>query len=272
MRKNTVRFDFVTFEQLTKFGRNPENRDIDSTKHRGHITNIKEMCRDSLATMPPIIVNAVTGNIVDGQTRTKALTELFNEGVIDRNTPIQIQYISVPKDEEITLIRKLCSGHKDWSVEDFIQSYFKGGSPDYKMLIEFCKNHMLTSSNGKLKFRYGAALLNPNYDRDSLKNGKLTVTEEDLEYGETVHQELCQILEVLDLLEKPKYWIESLAKVWQSYRDRYDFKTWLKVIKKRKDYIKKHSASNQKEWNEIFSCLITWKEKQDAKDYRLVAE
>lgn len=62
----------------------------------------------------PIIVNKVTGNVISGHQRIKALKEL-------KVTEVEVIEISVPKDKEIGLVIGLNSIKGDWEIQKLQQ-------------------------------------------------------------------------------------------------------------------------------------------------------
>lgn len=243
-----IRFGLVNYSQSKSFGLNQENR----VYNHAHLEKIKRQCEKSLDAMPPITVNTLTGHIIDGQHRTKAYQFLIENGRLPRNARIKVMYVEIPEEEEKQAIIDANTNSKNWSLDDYIASYAKAGIEYYVVLDNWCKSHVLTSDNGKSKFRYGAAIIAGKRCQKELKEGNFNFTEEDLEKAENIHAEMLEIVQIFNLQGKGS-WIESLASSWSTVRGMHDFKTWLKELKAKKQRLMKLPKSNSRDWDSIFS-------------------
>lgn len=243
-----IRFGLVNYNQSKHFGLNQQNR----AYNHAHLEKIKKQCETSLEAMPPITINTLTGHIIDGQHRLKAYQALIENNKLPRNSRIKVMYVEIPEDEEKQAIIDANTNSKNWSLDDYIASYAKAGIECYVVLDNWCKSHVLTSDNGKSKFRYGAAIIAGKRCQKELKEGNFTFTEEDLEKAENVHAEMLEIVQVFNLQGKGS-WIESLAASWYAVREMHDFKAWLKELKAKKQRLMKLPKSNSRDWDSIFS-------------------
>lgn len=243
-----IKFDFVNYERSLQFGVNQENR----AYNQGHLEKIKRQIRNSLDTMPPITINTVTNHIVDGQHRLKAYQDLYKAGELPMNANIKVMFVEIPVSEEKQEIINANTNSKNWSMDDYITSFAKGGIVSFVKLDNWCKTHSLTSEKGKSKFRYGAAIITGRRCSDDLKKGTFSFTEEQIQRAEDVHTELLEIVELLEMKGRGM-WIESLATSWVSVRTQHNFRTWMKELQRRKQRFLKMPKDNSRDWDNIFA-------------------
>jgi hypothetical protein len=236
-------------EFTERFNSNNENRVI----NHGHVNRIKEQMKQHLDVFPPITINEVTNNIIDGQHRLKAFQKLVDEGDISKDSQISVMYVNIPISEEKESIINANTNSKNWSLDDYIASYSKCNS-EYKKLNEWCQSHTLCTDGKKSKFRYGAAMLKGVACAASLKDGSFFLTEEDIERGEKIHTELVEIVGVLGKPIKGNYF-EYMAVSWNQVREWHSFKEWLKEFKLKKNAINKKPFANKKDWDNIFADI-----------------
>ncbi len=239
----------VSRKETIMFNSNSQNRVI----NHGHVSKIKEQMRMSLDRMPPITINDITQNVIDGQHRLKAFQKLIDDGELPANSTIDVKFVSIPEDEEKEAIINANTNSKNWSLDDYIASYAKTNS-DYKLLDEWCSNRALTIDGNKKKYRYGAAILKGVACSKQLKDGTFHLTLDDFSRGEIVHTELLEIIDVLGKPVKGNY-IEYMSVSWCQVRHLHPFKEWLKELKTKKGTLTKKPFSNKQDWDNIFSIL-----------------
>lgn len=242
------KFDFASYEDALLFGKNQENREY----NHSHLGKIKKQCLASLEAMPPISVNTLTNNIIDGQHRTRAFIELIQEGQLPTDSKLKVMYLEIPLSEEKQAIIDANTNSKNWSIDDYILSYAKAGIVSYAKLDEWCKLHSLTSDEGKSKFRYGSAIIKGKRCNTELKSGTFTFTDDDLTRAEEIHAEMLEIVELFGLKGKGE-WLESLATSWYSARGQHEFRVWMRELKAKKQRFLKLPKSNSKDWDNIFA-------------------
>lgn len=245
MKKSYI--EEVSYGDTLAFGRNQENRKI----NQSHLSKIKKQCETSFDLMPPITINKITNNIVDGQHRLKAYQDLVLQGVISDRQKIKVMFVEIPVNEEKQAIIDANTNSKNWSLDDYILSYAKSGDLNYMKLEDWCKKHSLSSDEGKAKFRYGAAIITGRRCASELKSGNFSFTEEELKRAEDVHAEMLEIVELFKLKGKGA-WIESLACSWISVRTQHPFKIWFKEFKAKKRGFLKLPKDNSRDWDTIF--------------------
>lgn len=242
-------FKLVSRHETNEFKSNSENRVI----NHGHVGKIKEQMRTSLNVMPPITINDVTKNIIDGQHRLKAFQKLVDDGELPLDSKLPVMFVTIPTASEKEAIINANTNSKNWSLDDYIASYAKCNS-DYKQLDEWCGSHALTIDGNKRKYRYGASILKGVASSKQLKDGTFKLTLDDFSRGELVHTELIEIIDILGKPSKGNY-IEYMAVSWCQVRSLHQFKEWLKELKSKKGTLTKKPFSNKQDWDNIFSIL-----------------
>lgn len=212
--------------------------------------------------MPPITVNTVTNNVIDGQHRLKAFQSLVCDGVISEDSLIKVMFVNIPIDEEKRAIVDANTNSKNWSLDDYIASYVKAGIVSYKRLEEWCSDHVLCNRFSKdgetgeqkkmYNYRYGAAILTGKNSRAELQAASFNFTYEQELLANEVHAEMLEIIELLG--EKSNgQGIEALAITWHEYRQLHEFNVWLKELKAKKNRFQKMPKTNKNEWEAIFN-------------------
>ena len=252
-----IKFDLVSYEDSLKFGKNQENRAL----NHSHLQKIKVQCSNSFETMPPITINIITNNVIDGQHRLKAYQSLVSTGEMPKETKIKVMFVEIPVDEEKQAIVDANTNSKTWSLDDYIASYVKAGIVAYKKLEEWCESHSLccnftkNKENGeigkKYSYRYAAAILKGKNCATDLKSASFNITDDDLKFGDEVHAEMVEISEIFK--KSSGSWVESLAISWCGIRKQHDFKTWLTEFKSKKNRYLKMPSDTKKEWDAIFA-------------------
>lgn len=238
-------------KELESLNKNSENRLV----NHGHKNKIKRQMELSLDYFAPITVNEITSNVIDGQHRLVAFKELIDEGKLPGDSTLDIKYLNIPLDKEKEAIVNANINNKNWSLDDYIFSFSKKNN-NYSLLIDWCSNHPLCIGKGnKFKYRYGAAMLVGKGCNKELKDGSFIISQEDLNRGEIVHDELVDILEILGKKQTNPF-IEALAVSWISVRHLHPYSEWRKEIKNKKNMLMKKPSENQKEWNEIFGTIL----------------
>lgn len=243
-----IKFELVDFINTLEFGANKENR----VYNHAHLEKIKKQMVTSLDAMPPITVNVVTKNVVDGQHRLKAFQTLVAAKALHPESKLKVMFVEIPVDEEKQAIVDANTNSKNWSIDDYIASYAKSGIESYITLDEWCKQHVLASENGKSKFRYGASIITGKRCSSELKKGEFCFSKEQLLNAEDVHAEMLEIVDLFELRGKGA-WIESLAVSWSAVRSQHDFRIWMKELKLKKQRFMKLPKDNSKDWDAIFA-------------------
>lgn len=227
---------------------NKKNRLI----NRSHCNKLKKKMNESLSVLPPFTYNVVTCHIIDGQHRVTAFLEAVEKGIIPPTSTIDAKFVEIPEDKEMEAIMEANINSKNWKLDDFVNKYSKEVDNDsFKKLVSFADENELCKENGKPKYRITSAILTGRSCQKDLKNGTLEITDEQIELGKAVHNEL---LTMLNIMEKPKKgsWIESMAIAWNATREHVDFKNLKKKLKTKT--IKAMPYNNQDHWLNIFGA------------------
>lgn len=235
----------VTLEKAKTFTLNKKNRKVE----RRHLLRIKREMQDVLWSMSPIIVNVVTGNIIDGQHRHRAFIELMEDGLVPKDYLLGVMYVSMSEEAELEEIERINNNNKQWSVATFVNKHIDEES--YNRLVEFGKSHLLTCDKNGVKLRYTSSMVKGVCCTDLLKSGLFKASDEEFERAEHVHYEMLNLIEALDKPKKGPY-LESMAMTWIKFRERYDFATWMEEFNSTDKY-KKMPSNNKKQWEELFA-------------------
>lgn len=239
----------VSREFTNGFIFNSENRTINDK----HVLCLQEQMKTSFEMFPAITVNQITRHVIDGQHRLTAYQNLVDSGEIPPNTTLKVMLVEMPLEKEKDAIRNANTNSKNWILEDYIISEAKKNI-NYEKLINWCSNHVLCVDGTKKKYRYGAAILKGMGCRHLLLSGTFTLSDEELLKGEIIHNEL---LEIVRLLEKPLKgcFYESLASSWYQMRHLHELKVWLKEMKRKKNILQKKPFASKADWDTIFSVI-----------------
>lgn len=262
-------FKVLSYEEVVSFGKGQRNRKVKLNHVNDFINVIKNgKSRKYLDEevylvfgLIPVIINPVTGHIMEGQHRLQAFIDAHNKGMIDDNARILIVYWDIYDEElENTLIIDLNSNSKNWSIDDYMNNYSQY-LEYYQKLKEFCENHELCMTYGKKgekthKYRYAAAMIKGMSQASVLKKGAFTCTDEELKQADIIHKELCEIRKKLNLPMVGTD-IEAMAIVWHTDRNLISVSDIKSIYYFNKDIEKKladiKNIKNKKDWDYIFS-------------------
>lgn len=246
-------FVYLPYSEVRKITSHPQNRNID----RKHLQKIKKQMRDSFDTMPAITVNKRTGHSIDGQHRKLSYEQLIEEGVLSPDTLLPVMYVDIPEDQELERIIAAQVNSKKWSPSDYIHSYIKDGNDNYVKLDDWAKAHTLTANTvdpTKPKYRRAAVLIKGSTLRNELPNGTFTVTEEELKNGDTVHNEVIKICQLMNL-PLGGQWMEDMVLSWFKNRNLHPFKDWTGYIRSHTGGLRKYHKATLSDWDAIFAKI-----------------
>ena len=265
----------VDYSTAKSFGRNQRNRVVS----KQHVNDFyQKICsngvsQDGTGYGPyPIHVNIRTNHILDGQHRLAAYLKAIEEEKIPSDTLIYVAYEDLDEESEISKIIDLNINSKNWTLDDYVDCE-KCCNDNFRRLTEFAETHSLChteNSKGekKCKYRYAAAILTGRGSAAALKNRTIQISDEDIERGELVHEELIGIRKVLAKLRGIEYNegtyfdTEGMAIQWMDYRNR------LTVDDFKNGYIPKNllniDARKQADWHNLFNEVFCKKYKNAA--------
>ena len=255
-----VSFDYEGLKSLTDDSKKViGNRMIDE-RHLKLFTSYSEQ---KLRNMPPLTVNERTGRLIDGQHRVRAIVKLIEQGKLPKDYRYNVMLIDISEEEERSEIINANINSKGWSQINYIKFYMEDVCDDisnsYTMLDEWCRRHKLTASKSENiapKFRYGAAIIKGMGCSSILKNGLFTVTPEELDEADKIHNELCDIIEAMDRVRIGN-WIEYMAVSWFNARRNTDFKKFMKTLKNESilGSVKGRPSNTRRDWDYIFAYV-----------------
>ena len=222
-------FEILTVKEVVSFGKAQRNRQVSKSHANDFFTIIKntKFEKDDDGTYLvfgpiPLIANRLTGNLMDGQHKQEALKRAYEEGILDDNARVLVGYWDTPDlDEENRIIVMLNTNSKNWTLNDYVESYAKYNE-NYKRLIDFCASHSLcqkmSPKGPQYKPRYAAAMITGKGGQAVLASGNFSFTEEQFEEADKIHGELMTIRQKLNLpLVGPD--IEDMACEWHRNRN-----------------------------------------------------
>lgn len=250
----------ISREVASTFEFNALNRPINPSQ----ISNLKknifksENPNDTKMFVSPIIVNKRTNNVIEGQHRLKAFLDLTEKDEYSKAT-LGVMYVDITPKKEVELMKIMNNTTKRWQTADFINSYIKSKNPNYVRLEKFCNSHELTKGNTEKslpKYRYGVAFIKgKNCDTD-LRKGTFICTDDELEKGEIIHNEVLKIFDSMDINER-SHLTEIVAFSWMQRRnDIKDFELALKELKVSKSFRNMVKDTKRVEdWKDMFIKL-----------------
>lgn len=259
-------FKVLSYAEVVSFGKGQRNRKIKSN----HVNDFLNVVKNGKSRyflddgtylvfgLIPIIINPVTGHVMEGQHRLEAFIKACQLGLLDENARILIVYWRI-EDEEIenSLIIDLNSNSKNWSIDDYMNNYSQY-LEYYQRLREFCEKHELCSIYTKQgektnKYRYAAAMITGKSQASNLKKGSFTFTDEQLKQADTIHKELCEIRKKLNLPMCGSD-IESMAIEWYEQRNFFSLADFKSLYYFPTDVVDKLShMRNRKDWEFVFN-------------------
>lgn len=263
-------FKILSYEEVHSFGKAQRNRKV----KKNHVNDFVNVIKDGKSRIDledgtylvfgiiPIIVNPITGNILEGQHRHAAFMKAYDNGLIDKNARLLVGYweIDDPELENIITI-ELNSKTKNWSLDDYMASYAQY-LENYARLKLFCETHSLCNKPNKSekaektsKYRYGAAIITGKGQSSNLKAGVFSFTEEQLAEAETIHKEMVDIRKKLGL---PIYAtgneVEAMAIEWHTQR-KFISASDIKALTYIPVDVRERQLSNKSDWNYVFCRL-----------------
>lgn len=225
----------IGYYEATQIKFNGVNRDVNSCLVSKYAKTMKDEGVDNFV---PIMVNAETNNVLDGQHRVKAFIKAIENGWLDPNATLSAKYIyKADEESEVKQIINYNNEQSHWSLEHYIKSYIKQGNENYIKLNNFCETHILCKAkSGHNNARYGYAIITGEAGGAKLKGGLVTISDEQIKIGEVVHNEIFEIFKILGLGTTGNT-VEAFALAWHDNREVYSFKEWTKAFKKNKNKI-----------------------------------
>ena len=263
MKKNF--FKILSYEEVLSFGKAQRNRKVNEN-HVNDFYNVIKAGKSRIELengtylvlgIIPVVVNPRTGYIMDGQNRIAAFKKAYEKGDIDNNARILVGFWEVePGAAENTLIIDLNTKTKNWSMDDYINSYAQD-IPCYARLVEFCQTHSLchvtTKKGERNKPRYAAAIITGKGCQSALKAGTFNFTDEQFKAADTIHKELLEIRKKLNMPLTGDE-IEYMATEWHVQRNFISVAD-IKSLTYIPTDVREKKVYNRKDWAFVFSRL-----------------
>lgn len=198
------------------------NREINP----GHIRSIyKHMDEDLLG---EIKVDIETKSILDGNHRWLALEKYLSDGSKLKN-PIRVIYVKRRSGQTVAeAISEFNNHRKNWTAQDYIISKKSQGDKYASELSEFClERPMLRKVNVDKKtgiktitpiMRYGGWFIKGCNCSPLFKKGNYAHTQEELEKGKVVYDEVVKIMTAADIT-KTGTWFGEFVSSWRQVRE-----------------------------------------------------
>ena len=256
---------FENLQKVKNFKFHYQNRKVEEP----HVKKLrKTLFKDGeWITIMPVVVNIITGNILDGQHRWSLYLQLVEEGLIDPNVyKLFVEYVEMSPAEEHSYITNLQEANH-WNNEDFCESYVSGGDQNYITLKQFCDEHPLCNHMNKAgmitsrAYRLANIILSGDRNEKHLKDGLASVSKKDVAEGDAIHNELMKILQAIKIdTTVGRSGLEGLASSWRVLRQTgYPMKAWIHELSK-KDYEggpKSNKTWGVETWNKFLSPACT---------------
>lgn len=241
------KFIELSAEDLKKVGFNPFNRKTNES----HLRQIKRDMLVSLSDFPAIVINVITGNLIDGQHRVRAFLQLVKSGQLPEDAKLDVKLVEIENEEEFKTIININTNSKNWSIDDYIRTYVEQGIESYVLLDDFCKEgspYLYDNKTKKRKYTYAAAILKPSVasSGNNLKYGLFEISHEDIDRGRKKLRELEDLNSVMKQSNKGQ-WFREFSKVWCVYSElfHHTMTEWKSELRKKSYWIEKPTSKTQ---------------------------
>jgi hypothetical protein len=253
-----MKFLDADVKYLEKLNPNPFNRKIDDA----HKCRIKKQIRESPLTIPPIRVNVITNNIIDGHHRVEAFKELQREGMLGEKTTLPVMFVTLSCQEEMNSIISASANSKNWGTRDYVDVFSKV-NPNYQTLLIWGKTHEICQSKRSgINYRMVCAFIKGK-NGHILKKNDLKITDSEIKYADMLHDEIIELCHALG--ENPidgktgtlrgSHHIADMVLSWRVIRNQRPFTEWKKSARALRTTISNMPKNNIAHWNIIFDRI-----------------
>lgn len=198
------------------------NREVVDERHIRNIMNA--MMRHEF--IPPIVVDAITKLIVDGQHRYAAAINLWKQGIL-YELPVIFENFENPLLAAILYN----NGSKSWHIQHYINAYAKDDRKSYTILKQFCASHKEISVGKIPNYSAAITIITHTYDTTNVKGGNLVITEDQCIKAETLYNELVILRKLIPFMFDYKI-IKSWIKVREEVLNKIDFNSYVQILEK----------------------------------------
>lgn len=203
--------------------------DVDGYFHNGirdlYENHVKEIESDILngraKYMAPVEININTGGVIDGNHRFKAAKNAWEKG---SDFVLEAIFRDITPEEEADIIVKKNTSQKSWTKNDFKHKLLVEGNKSARRLNDFCLNHDMLHGKKKkkdgtyaTKDRYAMALLRGQNITNELINGRVEISDDDVEFGEQLYNEAVTLYDILGF-QSTGGWFEFFLQGWYEFR------------------------------------------------------
>ena len=208
------------FRNDPNFGFFKANRDF-SKKHIKDIDKAIENGTYKAKYIAPIRVDINTLKVIDGQHRYEAFKKAWKNG---SDEIMRVYFEDLPEDEKekLDVVVNINSNTINWSINAYQKRLREEGNKYILNIEEFGKTHALcqkVNRKGEVTGfypRYVYAIVMGRNISNDIKNGTISITDSDIEFGEKMHSELDKLVDALDY--EINSWFESFAFAWYNIR------------------------------------------------------
>lgn len=242
----------LSAKELKNVGWNEYNRKI----NKGHLSKIKKDIINSLSNFPPIVINVITGDLIDGQHRLKAFLECVRLGLIPEDSKLGVILVEIEEDNEFKTIVDINTNSKNWVIDDYVMTYVKQGIESYVLLDDFCRegNPLLyNAKTEKLNYINALCIIGGYRGENELKHGEANITPEHIDFGRKKLTQISKIIKDLGLKTSGAY-ARGILQAWVISSEKYNhtMTEWVTELKKNRYW--KDRPHTKSEFLDIF-CL-----------------
>jgi hypothetical protein len=240
-----------------------ENNYINREVNQTHVNKIKASMPGCLPNLPAILINVENNHILDGQHRVTAFLQSIDEGNTPENAELSVKLIKVTAEREREIIRECNVYVSPWNSRNYL-THAENMNRDVSKIIAFAgdKTRLLTGS-GRPKVTLCCLYVKGETDKiiksaESLAN--LTVTDEELEFAETLYNETSEIFDIIQADAKIQE--TSFISVWRTMRSSFPFEAWITGFKKFKNDFIRNKPRKKYDWELYIGKVELWLTRQ----------
>lgn len=219
-KENVDYYRIYLYTKDPGFGRFAADRDLNK-KHVAEIQDAIEHGKYGSKFIAPVRVDINTLNTSDGKHRYQAFIKAWNNGSVE---PMKVQFEDLPEEEKekLDVIVDINSTMLNWNINAYENRLKKEGNENMLNIESFALTHPLCqkiSRNGEVTGyypRYAYAILLGRNATKEVKNGTISISKKQLEFGEKMNGELEMLVKALGY--EMNSWFESFAHAWYNIR------------------------------------------------------
>lgn len=216
----------VNYNVIYKFNVNPSFGTFKANRElkKSHVKEIQatiENGKYKACYIAPIRVDIGTMKITDGQHRNAAFCNAWENGSEEY---MRVIFEDLPSDEreKLDVVVDINSTTDNWGITAYEHRLKEEGNESMLNIETFAKSHPLCqkiNKNGEITGyypRYAYAVLLGRNATKEIKNGSISISKKQLEFGERMYSELEMLVNALGY--EMNSWFESFAHAWYNIR------------------------------------------------------